>query len=124
MKKLLFAILIMALGTAIMYGYTYEFSISSNAAGTCDVKLYNGADFLGSGSCHMDGTNDTGSIIITTLAVPTTTKIHGYSDFSNPIFHHYQTEGSPSPPHHVNYVEIDIDGIENPDPGSGQNPQD
>jgi hypothetical protein len=121
MKKILFAILLMAFCTALMYGYTYEFSISTNAAGTCDIKLYDGADFLGSGSCHMDSPNDTGSIIITTLDVPNTTKIHGYSDFSNPTINDYQTQGSPFPVTHINYVEIDINAISPPpDPGEGE----
>jgi hypothetical protein len=119
MKKILFAILLMALTTAA-FGYSYDFEIASNAAGTCDIKLKFGDVTVGTGSKHFDEAG-TQHLVITTNVVPNKTEIHGYSDSSNPTYHDYQTLGSPLPVTHVNYVTIDIDGISPPpDPGEGE----
>jgi hypothetical protein len=124
MKKILFAIVIMAL-TAAALGYSYEFEVTSNAVGDCDITLmFEGSPLQGgSGSLHFDYAG-TQSITITPnspTAAPNCAKIDARSEITQPVQFIDQFYFSPIlPVTHVNEIEIDIDGIEYP--GHGENP--
>jgi hypothetical protein len=124
MKKILFAILLLAFATTI-FGYTFE--VTSNAAGTCAITLmYNNSPLPGGYGILTFTSAGTQSISITpSSGVPDKAKIDGQSAITQPCQFTDQFFFSPvRPPMHVNYVEIDIDGIEKPDPGTGGNTND
>jgi hypothetical protein len=125
MKKILFAIIIMAIST-MAFGSTFMFDITSNAAGTADVKLFFGGVQVGSGSTTFNepGTETVSITLTGQYWYCDQAKINGQSINTRPIYHDYITIDYPVDSPETNYCDIDIDGIENPDPGEGEDPID
>jgi hypothetical protein len=118
MKKIFFAILLMALTTAA-FGYSYEFQVTSNAAGTVDISLKYGDDTLGSLHYDFSSAGTQSKTVNIANGCPDRAEIHGESAF-RPADHDYQTLDDVYPVTQINYVTVDIDGQNPPpDPGEG-----
>ncbi len=122
MKKILFAILLMALSAAA-FCYSYTFQVTSNAAGTVDISLEYANNQLGSLHFDFSSAGTQTKTVYIAEGVPDCAQIHG-EGACRPADHDYQTLEDVYPVTQINYVIVDIDGIEPPpDPGE-ENPLD